>query len=66
MHYIQEADLGEQGIEAVDFLPLFDICVELGDTFQREFIHEVDLEWLDHVSILRRSAGGENEGSIAH
>lgn len=36
----------------MDFLPFFDVGVILRDTFQCEFIHEIDLEWLDHVSVL--------------
>jgi hypothetical protein len=38
----------------MDLLTLFDISIVLGDTFQREFVHEVDLVWLDHVSVLSK------------
>mmetsp|Transcript_25940 Transcript_25940/g.55518 ORF Transcript_25940/g.55518 Transcript_25940/m.55518 type:complete len:178 (+) Transcript_25940:1998-2531(+) len=33
---------GEKCVEAVHFLSLFDVGIELRDTTQREFVHEID------------------------
>jgi hypothetical protein len=48
----KQAYLGEEGIETMDLLSLFDKCVVLGNTFQGEFVHQVSHEWLNHVLIL--------------
>jgi hypothetical protein len=37
-----DLELGEEGVEAVDFLTFFDVGVELSDTAEGEFVHEVD------------------------
>ena len=47
-----QARLGEESVEAVDFLPFLDVGVVLGDTLEGEFFHEVDDCWLDHVTFL--------------
>lgn len=60
------AHLGEQRVETVHFLSLFDIGVVLGDTFQGELIHEVDVEGLDHVSILPVSLAGRGPTWSTH
>ena len=44
--------LGEECIETVHFLALFDKRIVLRHTAEREFIHEVDLVRLDHVLVL--------------
>ena len=48
----KRAHFGEEGVQTVDFLSFFDIGIVLGNTLQRELVHEVDLERLDHVSVL--------------
>ena len=48
MHRVAEDDrlvdgkLGEQGVEAVNLLPLLDKCIVLRDTLQGELLHQVD------------------------
>jgi hypothetical protein len=37
---------GKERVEAVDLLPLLDICIKLCDPSKREFIHEVDTVWI--------------------
>ncbi len=56
--------LGEEGIQAVDFLLLFNKGVVLRDTTERKLVHEVDFVWVGHVfdgKCLNRSweSGGE-------
>ena len=44
--------LREKSVEAVDLLLLFNKCVVLCDTSQREFIHKIYLIGIIHVFIL--------------
>lgn len=44
--------LGEEGVEAVDFLAFLDKGIVLGNTTKRQFVHQVDLVGLDHMLIL--------------
>ena len=37
-------ELGEKSVEAVNLLSLLNVCVVLGDTLERELLHEVDLD----------------------
>lgn len=37
-----DLELGEEGVEAVDLLPLLDVGVELGDAAEGQLLHEVD------------------------
>lgn len=45
-------DLGEEGVETVDFLAFFNKGIILGYTEQGEFLHEVDLMRLSHMFLL--------------
>mgnify|MGYP007051646149 CR=1 FL=1 len=44
--------LGEERVETVNLLPLFDIGVVLGDTAEGELVHQIDLVWGTHVLVL--------------
>ena len=46
-----DLELGEKGVQAVDFLLLLDESIVLGDTTQRELVHEVDLIRIAHVLV---------------
>ena len=43
---------GEEGVQAVDLLLLFNEGVVLGDTPEGEFVHEVDLIWFLHMLVF--------------
>lgn len=56
--------LGEEGVQAVDLLLLFDKGVVLGDAAQGEFVHEVDFVGARHVfvgKVLDREGEGGGE-----
>lgn len=46
--------LGEQGVEAVHFLPFLDEGIELSDTLQRQVIHEIDFVGIGDEAIFER------------
>jgi hypothetical protein len=59
-----DLELGEEGVQAVDLLLLFDKGVVLGNTPQSELIHQVNLIGTGHVLIRKvldrqRECGGE-------
>ena len=37
-----DLQFGEEGVEALDLLSFFDVGIELGDTTEGEFVHEID------------------------
>ena len=37
-----DLQLGEEGVEAVDFLSLFDVGIKLGDASEGKFLHQLD------------------------
>lgn len=43
---------GEEGVQAVDLLLLFDEGVVLSDTAEGELVHQVNLVWVVHVLVL--------------
>jgi len=47
--------LGEESVEAVDFLALLDKSIILGNTAKCQFVHQVDLVRLDHMLVLIRT-----------
>lgn len=47
-----KADLGEEGVEAVDFLAFLEESVVLGDAAKSEFVHEVNLVRFVHPLVL--------------
>ncbi len=47
-----DLELGEEGVQAVDFLLLFDEGVVLGDSAESEFVHEIDLVGISHMLIF--------------
>lgn len=49
---------GKQGVETVHLLALFDEAIELRDSFESEFVHQVDLGRLNHVRFLPISYSG--------
>ena len=49
-----DLELGEESVEAVNLLALFDVRVELRDAPQREFIHEVDAVRVGDVIFAER------------
>ena len=55
-----DLEFGEEGIEAMDFLALFNEGVILGDTAQSEFIHEVDFVRIIHV-LVREGLDSDGE-----
>eukprot|EP00760_Papus_ankaliazontas_P008881 PhM_4_TR13942/c4_g1_i1/m.5384 len=59
----------EERVQAVDLLALLDVGVELGDTDERELVHEVDLEGVLHVLVAevlnRHGEGGREEQRLA-
>ena len=42
---------GEQSIEAVDLLLLFNKCIVLSNTTKSKFVHEVDFVWIVHILV---------------
>lgn len=47
-----DVEAGEEGVQAVDLLLLFNKGVVLGDTAEGELVHEVDLVGVVHVLVL--------------
>merc|ERR1712000_687993 len=65
-----DLELVEEGVEAVNLLTFFDEGVELRNTLQGEFVHQVDLIGFLHVlggEVLNSQGegGGEEEGLTA-
>eukprot|EP00580_Thalassiosira_gravida_P008308 CAMPEP_0201633804 /NCGR_PEP_ID=MMETSP0493-20130528/6984_1 /ASSEMBLY_ACC=CAM_ASM_000838 /TAXON_ID=420259 /ORGANISM="Thalassiosira gravida, Strain GMp14c1" /LENGTH=112 /DNA_ID=CAMNT_0048105563 /DNA_START=633 /DNA_END=971 /DNA_ORIENTATION=- len=54
-------ELGEEGVEAVDLLALFDIGVELGDAAEGKLLHQVDGIWFGDV-LFAELLDGHGEG----
>ena len=44
--------LAEKGVQTVNLLFLFDVCVVLGNTPKGELLHEIDFVWLVEVLVL--------------
>lgn len=61
-----DLELGEEGVEAVDLLPLFDVGVELGDAPEGQLLHEVDAVGIrDEFLAERLNRHGERGGEEA-
>ena len=56
-----DLELGKKCVEAVDLLSLFDIGIELGDTAECEFVHEVDAVRIGD-EILAKVLDGDGKG----
>ena len=56
-----DLEFGEQSVEAVDLLLLFNEGVVLGDTTKSKFVHEVDFVGVVHV-LVREVLDGNGEG----
>ena len=67
--YLIDLQLGEEGVEAVDLLPLLDKGVVLGDALQGQLVHQVDLvgllEVLPHEALDGEGEGGAVEEDLA-
>lgn len=61
-----DLELGEEGIEAVDFLAFLDEGIVLGNTTKRQFVHQVDLVGLDHMLILEGLDNHGEGGRVQH
>ena len=60
-------DLGEESVEAVDFLPLLHIGIVLSDPLQSQLIHQIDGVGCAEVTLLERGEGekgGEGDRDI--
>lgn len=47
-----DLELGEESVQAMNLLLFFDKSIELCDTTQSEFVHEIDLIRVSHVLVL--------------
>ena len=61
-----KTNLGEQSVEAVDFLPFLDKSVVLGDTTKGEFVHEIDFVRILHVLVLEVFDNDRESGAEQH
>ncbi len=57
-----DLELGKKGVEAVDLLSLFDVGVELGDTAEGEFVHEVNAVGVGD-KLLAKGLDSDGKGS---
>ena len=58
----ERADLGEECVETVDLLSLFNVGVVLSDSFQSQLVHQVDGVGGAQVLVLQREGGGGGGG----
>lgn len=56
-----DLEFAEEGVETMDLLLFFHKRIVLCDTTKRQFVHEVDLEWIVHVLVLE-SLDDDREG----
>jgi len=56
-----DLQFGEEGVQAVHLLPLFNVGIVLSNTAEGELIHEVDLVGIPHV-VIREGLDGDREG----
>jgi len=47
-----DLQLGEESVEAMDFLPLLNKGVVLCHTFESKFVHKIDFVWFPQESIF--------------
>lgn len=61
-----DVELGEEGVQAVEFLALLEVGVILSYTFESQFLHQIDEMWFFEVFLLEISdalgvCGGEKK-----
>mmetsp|Transcript_25134 Transcript_25134/g.68296 ORF Transcript_25134/g.68296 Transcript_25134/m.68296 type:complete len:228 (-) Transcript_25134:333-1016(-) len=61
-----DAQLGEECVEAVDFLLLLHKCIVLRDTLQGELVHEVHYVWLVQPPLLEVLDSDWEGGGVEH
>ena len=59
-----KSHLGEESVQAVDFLLLLHVGVVLGDTLERELLHQVDLVRVVHVLLDELVDGARKGGRV--
>lgn len=50
---LRDIELGEESVEAVQLLTFFKEGIVLSQAFQSEFISDLDVLWLRHISLLK-------------
>ena len=45
--------LRKQGVQTVDLLSFFDVCIKLRNTAESKLIHEVDTVWIGNVLLAK-------------
>jgi hypothetical protein len=49
---MKKSNLGKEGVETMNLLPLFDVGIILSDASESKFIHEINFMWSIHMFVL--------------